>query len=162
MDKITLIQNAIDKADKFESKLSESVKNVPFLGSLKNRALMNNLGELATRYLECGCHKGGSYCSAVFENKNIISATVVDNFLSDETNVNDKAKPQFLENAKKFTPTETQFKLIHENSFDVNLSEIAQPIDLYLYEPRNYFPTEPSRHILPHLPSFHPDRHLFH
>lgn len=133
MTKIDKIKEAIEKADRFESKLSDEVKAVPFLGSLKNRALLNNLGELGTHYLEIGCHKGGSYCSAVFGNNNIFSATVIDSFESDHMS-GETAKVEFLQNSKNFTPQETGFELIQSDCFKVNLSQIKQPIDFYLYD----------------------------
>lgn len=133
MTKIEKIKSAIEKADKFESKLSESVKSVPFLGSLKNRALLNNLGEIATHYLEIGCHKGGSYCSSVFGNKNILSATVIDSFESDHMN-GETAKIEFLKNSGMFTPNETSFTLMQSDCFKVGLHTILNPIDFYLYD----------------------------
>lgn len=131
--KIEAIKLAIEKADRFESKLSDAAKDVPFLGSLKNRALLNNLGSLGTRYLEIGNHKGGSYCSTVFDNNNLKSATAIDSFESDATN-DDKAMPQFLKNAATFTPIATRFNLIQSDCFNVDFSEIQQPVDFYLFD----------------------------
>ena len=133
MDKIKLIQEAIEKADRFESKLSEEAKQVPFLGSLKNRALLNNLGELATRYGEVGIHKGGSYCSAVFGNNNIISTTVVDSFESDHMN-GEVAQVEFMANMAKFKPVNAEFKLFKTDCFDINFDEFLSPIDFYLFD----------------------------
>lgn len=132
-EKIEAIKVAIEKAEQFQSKLSNKVKDVPFLGGLKNRALMNNLGELSTRYLEVGCHKGGSYCSAVFGNDNLKSTTVIDSFESDETN-EDKAKPQFLTNANMFTPIATRLNVIQSDCFDIDFSEVQKPVDFYLFD----------------------------
>lgn len=132
-EKIEGIKLAIENADQFKSKLSDAARDVPFLGSLKNRALLNNLGELSTRYLEVGCHKGGSYCSAVFGNSNLKSATVIDSFESDETN-EDKAKPQFLKNVAALTPITTRFNLIQSDCFNINFSEVQKPIDFYLFD----------------------------
>lgn len=132
-EKIEAIKLAISKADQFQSKLTDAAKDVPFLGSLKNRALMNNLGELATRYLEIGCHKGGSYCSAIFGNDNLKSATVIDSFESDHMD-GETAKPQFLKNAATFTPIATRFNLIQSDCFNVDFSEVQKPADFYLFD----------------------------
>jgi len=133
MDKIELIKQAIEKADRFVSDLSPEAINVPFLGSLKNRALLNNLGKLATRYGEVGCHRGGSYCSAVYGNNNLISATVIDSFESDVTE-NAGAEADFLKNSSEFTPKGTKLKLIKSDCFNIDFSEVEQPIDFYLFD----------------------------
>src|SRR4051812_17605506 len=83
--KIEAIKNAISKADQMQSNMPLSALEVPFLGSLKIRALLNNLGAIATHVADVGSHKGGSMCSMLAGNKNIISATAIDSWASDET-----------------------------------------------------------------------------
>jgi hypothetical protein len=138
MDKIELIKYAIEKADRYESKLNLNVKNVPFLGSLKIRALLNNLGELGNHFLECGSHKGGSACSAVFGNNNLKSITIVDSWESDLTN-EDKAFPKFVENISTFKPEKTSLTIIQNDCFKVNTDFYWHKIDFYSYDAGHSF-----------------------
>lgn len=131
--KIEAIRLAIDKADKFQSKLTAEALSVPFLGSLKIRALLNNLGELATHFGEAGSHKSGSFTSTLFGNDNIKSATAIDSWASDETN-EDKAYPQFMANTMKFKPANTELNVIISDCWEVDLSLIPNKIDLYSYD----------------------------
>lgn len=131
--KIKAIKEAINKADRFESKLSAQAIMVPFLGSLKIRALLNNLGELATHICDIGCHKSGSMSSMLYGNNNIKSATAIDSWASDETN-EDKAYPQFLENTQKFKPAITELNVIVGDCWEIDLSLIPNKIDLYSYD----------------------------
>lgn len=133
MGKIEQIQNCIQRADNFQSKLSSEALSIPFLGSLKIRALLNNLGELATRFMEIGSHKSGSCCSTIFGNDNIKTIIVIDSWASDETN-EDKAYPQFVENTLKFKSTNSELKIIMSDCWEVDLSNIEGPVDLYGYD----------------------------
>lgn len=117
MDKVELIKIAIEKAERLESKLTPEVINVPFLGSLKIRALLNNLGAISHTYLEIGCHKGGSFCSATYENP-LDFSIAIDNWESDMSN-EDKAYPQFRENVKKYKHYLTYLSEITQDCFSV-------------------------------------------
>lgn len=128
-----MIKNCIERADKFQSKLSAEAIAVPFLGSLKIRALLNNLGALATHVLEIGCHKSGSLSSTIYENHNIKSITAIDSWESDETN-EDKAYPQFIENTMRFKPENSELNVIVGDCWDVPLTNIKHPIDFYNYD----------------------------
>lgn len=132
-EKIRAIRWAITKADQFQSKLSAEAIEVPFLGSLKIRALLNNLGELATHICDIGCHKSGSMTSMLYGNNNIKSATAIDSWASDETN-EDKAYPQFMANTMKFKPETTELNVIVADCWEVDLALIPNKIDLYSYD----------------------------
>lgn len=132
-EKIRAIRFAITKAEAFQSKLSAEALGVPFLGSLKIRALLNNLGELATHFLEAGSHKSGSFTSTLFGNSNIKSATAIDSWESDETS-EDKAYPQFIANTQKFKPETTALNVIVGDCWEVDLALIPNKIDLYSYD----------------------------
>lgn len=145
MDKIALIKEAIEKAERFESKLTPEVINVPFLGSLKIRALLNNLGAISTNYLEVGCHKGGSFCSAIFDN--VLSLAIgIDSWESDETN-EDKAYEQFGENTRKFKHLLTSRQIVKADCFSVPLDKypfdllphIGCNVDFYNYDAGHSF-----------------------
>ena len=131
---IEQIENAISKGAKRESKLNgikESLE-VPALTSLNIRHLLNNLGEIGSKYLEVGVHRGGTFCSTVFHNM-LISAIAVDCWESDVTN-EVKAEQDFIANANTFTEAGTKLKVIKSDAFDVDLNNIPRFIDLYLYD----------------------------
>lgn len=132
-EKIIAIQEAINKADKFQSNLKPEAFEVPFLGSLKIRALLNNLGALATHISDIGCHKGGSICSMLYGNSNIKSATAIDSWESDATN-EDKAYPVFMQYVSRFKPANTELNVIVSDCWQVDLSMIPNKIDLYSYD----------------------------
>lgn len=131
--KIEAIKECIRKADQFQSKLTPEALGVPFLGSLKIRALLNNVAELATHFLEAGSHKSGSFTSALFGNENIKSATAIDSWASDNDS-EDKAYPQFIANTQKFKPTTTDLNVIIGDCWGVDLALIPNKIDLYSYD----------------------------
>jgi hypothetical protein len=132
-EKIEAIRSAIDKADKFQSKLSAEAIATPFLGSLKIRALLNNIGELATNVMDIGCHKGASCVSMIYGNNNIENIVAIDSWESDETN-EDKAYPQFIANVTKFKPAASELNVIVGDCWEVSLGLIPIKIDLYSYD----------------------------
>lgn len=131
--RIEAIKDAISRADKMQSNMPASALEVPFLGSLKIRALLNNLGAISTHVADVGSHKGGSMCSMLAGNSNIKSATAIDSWASDETN-EDKAYPQFIANTQKFKPTTTELNVIVGDCWEVSLDLIPNKIDLYSYD----------------------------
>lgn len=133
VNKIDQIKEAIEKADKLESKLTPLALAVPALSSLRIRALMNNLGSISSRYMENGVHKAGLTCSTICNNSNLLSLTAIDSWASDETN-DDKAEPQFDENVAMLKPLDTKLQKIKSDSFAVDPKDIDGPIDLYLYD----------------------------
>lgn len=135
--KIEAIQQAIEKANNLQSKMDDVAWSVPALSSLRIRHLMNNLGAISTRYLECGVHKGGLFCSTVRKNENIEAAFAIDNWASDEVS-GEQAYPQFLENADKCLFYATAFAHAKSDTFDFVLpsppTAFPNNIDLYLYD----------------------------
>lgn len=132
-EKIQAIKEAIEKADKFQSKLSNEAISTPFLGSLKIRALLNNLGELATNVMDIGCHKGASCVSMAYGNENIKNIVAIDSWESDEVN-DDKAYPQFISNVTKLKPAVSELNVIVGDCWSVGLDLIKCEIDLYSYD----------------------------
>lgn len=126
------IIQAIEKASKLQSNLTPENYSVPGLVSLRGRHLYNNLGALASNSLEIGCHLGCSFTSTVTSNT-IKTATVIDSFASDWVE-DRKCMPIFLENAKKYTPAITEFKFIHSDAFEVDLNDVPNGIDYYVYD----------------------------
>lgn len=153
-----LIDLAIERAIARKSKLTDEAMRVPMLGSLQIRHLLNNLGGLASHYLEHGVHKGGSFCSTVFQNQ-LLTATAVDSFESDLTNQVDPAEPIFLENANKFLHPGTTFKMIKSDSFAVSPEQIENKIDLYYFDGCHSY--EHQRKALTHFKDVMEDEFIY-
>lgn len=133
MKKVELIKEAIEKATRRESKLTDKALEVPALSSLNIRHLMNNLGAISTNYLEQGVHKGGLFCSTICGNNNLVLVTAIDNWESDQNN-EDKAEDQFDKNSLEFISENTVQTTIKSNSFDVVVDTITNQYDLYLFD----------------------------
>lgn len=132
MDKIELINEAIENAMQHKSKLTEENFNVPGLVSLWGRHLYNNIGSMSTRLLEIGSHLGCSFTSAM-SNNNLLSATAIDNFASDLVEER-QCMPLFLENVEKHLPATTAFNFIHSDAFEADMDKIPNGIDMYTYD----------------------------
>lgn len=130
--KIKQIEWAIQNANLFKSKLTEEALKVPFMGSLKIRHLLNNLGAMSTRYFEVGSHKGGSFCSTVAHNDNLINASAVDNFT--EFNEDADIEKTLLANVFNHISTKTAFHFFNEDCFGIEPHRVFQGIDLYLWD----------------------------
>jgi len=133
MSKIELIKGCIENAEKRRSGLSPEAINVPMLGSLQIRHLLNNLGAISSSFLDVGSHVGGSYCSAVFGNANLSHAYAVDSWASDATEGHKHAK-DFIANSIAFTPYGVDFRIINSDCFEVDLTGIKKDIDFYSYD----------------------------
>lgn len=135
-EKIEAIKNAIVRAEHLDSKMDATAWAVPALSSLRIRHLMNNLGAISTRYLESGVHKGGLFCSTIRHNANIDVATANDNWASD-VDSEDKAHPQFIQNAYKCKSDNTNLAIIIGDSFGEEMDKIINSlrnVDLYLFD----------------------------
>jgi hypothetical protein len=135
MGKIELIDEAIEKAIRRESKLTPLALSVPMLGSLRIRHLLNNLGAISSRFIDVGSHRGGSYCSTVFKNPNIVYACAVDSWESDkDLPENEKNEIDFMENATLMTPAETVLEIVKSDAF-ASLDKLPiTEMDLFSYD----------------------------
>ncbi len=127
---VEAVKEAIEKAKRFESKLSEAALAVPMMGSLKIRHLLNNLGAISTSTLDVGIHKGGSTCSIIYGNDNIKTHISIDNY--SEFSEDGEAKACAVKNIAQFKPESVQFELIEKDAFTCHLGD--KKIDLYLYD----------------------------
>ncbi|NDB57052.1 hypothetical protein EB001_01180 [bacterium] len=77
---IDIIQNAFEKAKKYESKLSDWIITMEGMSGVQYRHFVNNLFENIenSNYLEIGCWKGSTTCSAAY--KNLIKTYCIDNW----------------------------------------------------------------------------------
>lgn len=131
-EKIEALKNAIAMSEERKSKLTPENFDVPGLVSLLGRHLYNNLGAISTRLLEVGSHLGCSFTSSI-SNNHLISCTSVDSFASDWVEER-QCMPLFLTNVSKHLPETTEFNFIHSDAFEVNLDEIPNGIDFYIYD----------------------------
>lgn len=148
--KIEQIKDCIERAKNLQSKMDETAWSVPALSSLRIRHLMNNLGSISTRYLECGVHKSGLFSSTLRNNPNISVANANDSFASDETS-EDKAYPQFCVNTNKCKSPETQLNLLINDTFLVDPIAVIGPVDLYLFDADHSYESQRKAmtHFLP-------------
>ena len=143
MSKIELIEEAIERAIRRESKLTPFAMSVPMLGSLQIRHLLNNLGAISKSFLDVGSHRGGSYCSAVFKNNNLDDVAAVDSWASDVIN-GEHNEEDFRENAAMFTPANVEkptiMNIIKSDAFETDLSLFdGRKIDFYSYDAGHSF-----------------------
>lgn len=131
MSKIEAIKHAISEANFFRSKLTPEALGVPGFTSLKIRHLMNNLGAISTNFLEVGSHKGGTFCSAAFQNPNLQFITAIDNFSEFS-----EGSPfqELMNNVGKFKATQSFFKMLMVNCWEVQKESLPQGIDFYMYD----------------------------
>lgn len=147
--KIKAIKEAIEKAKNHQSKMDDVAWSVPALSSLKIRHLMNNLGAISTKYLECGVHIGGLFCSTI-ANNSLLTATANDSFASDETG-EIKYEPQFRANVTKCLPGNTIFTFRKGDTFEIPPMHVPSGIDLYLFDADHSYESQRKAmtHFLP-------------
>lgn len=130
LEKLKQIINASLRGE-LSSKLTETEMSVGGFISPKNRHLLNNLGSLATNYLEVGSHIGSSLVSVVYGNNNINSAIACDNFCLLST-PDQNVKQEFIHNCDE--SIKGRYSLLEMNCWDVTKKHIKNPIDLYYYD----------------------------
>ena len=133
MISVEQIKEAIRKADLMESDHGAETYGVPALTSLKIRHLLNNIGRLGSKYLECGVHKGGTHTATISGNWNLREIVAIDSFESDLA-TDDKAYPQFKANLEQHLPEGAKHTIIISDSFEVNANKLPKNIDIYLYD----------------------------
>jgi len=131
MDKIELIKECIAKAERGESKLEGAVLDIGGYTSPTIRHLLNNLGSLATSYMEIGVHRGSTFCSTIYKNENIRQIFAVDNW--SEFSEDPSVKAEFLENIR-FAANINGLWFSEIDCFDLNPEIINISPDLYLYD----------------------------
>jgi hypothetical protein len=148
--KIEAIKNAIEMATNRQSKMDDVSWSVPALASLNIRHLMNNLGAISTKYLECGVHKGGLFCSTIRNNTTLVDINATDSFASDADS-EDKAYYQFSENVAKCKTDGLHCNLLIGDTFEIGPDNIVGPVDLYLYDAAHDYDSQRKAitHFLP-------------
>lgn len=126
MIKIDEIQWMIDTIAK--GAILRDLPTVEGYSSTMVRQLLNALNSHPNtkRYLEIGVHMGSTFIPAVFGNK--VKPTCIDNW-SRFGNF----RPQFEANIKKHLPGR-KVNLIECDAFQVDLSKVWQPVDVYFFD----------------------------
>jgi hypothetical protein len=121
------VSKCIISANMKKSKITTKELQISGFTSVKIRHLLNNLLELPnTNYLEIGTFKGSTFVSALYKN-NIKNAYAIDNW--SEFQEYGEIKEEFLENTKNLN-----FTFIEEDCFKLDLSQIKEKINIYLYD----------------------------
>ncbi len=123
--------SCIEKAENFQSKITEDILLLPGMSGKKGRHFLNNLCSMPDiYYLEIGTYKGSTLVSALYGNQmTVAQAIAVDNWSqfggpSDE----------FLTNIQRFIPY-PQLTFIDADSFSVPIAEtFSHPINIYFYD----------------------------
>lgn len=133
------INNAFNKSDNNESKLTNDILQIEGMSGLKTRHLYNNICNLeGANYLEVGTWKGSSFISAIHGNK--INCLAVDNWSEfskynlDGSIESSSSKEKFLYNMNNFCNNKNyNFKEI--DSFSLSREDMPfDTVDIYLYD----------------------------
>jgi hypothetical protein len=110
------------------SKLPDNILSMEGMSGRRTRHFYNNICSIGGNYLEIGCWKGSSTCSALYGNS--VNATVIDNW----SEFGDKSEEFF----KNINPVigKNKFNFINSGSWEVDLKLIPK-IDIYLYDGGN-------------------------
>lgn len=140
MDKIQLIQEAIIKAERGESKLTEEILSLPAFNTIVIKHLLNNLGAISKRYIECGLHKAGGFISALYGNELI--GVGIDNW--SEFEEGGLSKKIAFENCDRYLD-ETKYAIRDTDCFSITYG-MGEPdkvpiknVDFYTYDANHGF-----------------------
>lgn len=124
--KIDLIRQAIAKADRHESKLTEGPLSIGGYTGKRIRHLLNNLGDGSTNYLEIGIHRSATFCAANYLNK-FETSIGIENFTEFDDGT---VKEELQKNCSQYAPNAT---LIFDDCWKPD-HVFTKPIDLYTYD----------------------------
>ena len=120
------LENSLDNADKYDSKITKEILDMDGMTGKKTRHLYNNICSMKdTRYLEIGTWKGSSLCSAMCNNK--MTCVAIDNWSEF-----DGPKNEFLKNFNKFKG-ENNANFIEKNCWHINVSTLGK-FNIYMYD----------------------------
>lgn len=137
MGKIEMIKQCIQNAQDEISKLTPEILNLPAFNTHKIKHLLNNLGSISTRYLECGLHKAGGFICALYENNTI--GLGVDNWSQFEQDGESKKVAylnceKYLYKPQYFIRDADCFKITKEYINDTSIVSPINNFDLYTYD----------------------------
>lgn len=131
-DLVKHVIKCLNRANLFQSKLSQEIVSMEGMSGLKTRIFYNELCSLivegrATEYLEVGTWKGSTICSALWENANC-HGTVIENWA-----LFGGPRDEFNQNIAK-ARIEDRLQIFEEDVFSFDVSKLSKPIDVYLYD----------------------------
>ena len=127
MDKIELIQQAIDNGINLKSKLDEDAFSVGSFTSPPIRHILNNLGAISNRHLEIGLHLCGTYIATNY--KNNLESYGIDNW--SQFCEDDRTKNEAIQNCKRLL--KNNYTIIDKDCWQIT-NEIPDNIDLYTFD----------------------------
>lgn len=113
------------------------MQSIPGLTSFKVQNLINNICSAAESYLEVGCYLGATAAGALDGNN--LTAYFVDDWKENVQPFNGNidlppnSKELFIKTVKSYKGENT-IKVFESDMFDVDLTEIKVPIDVFLYD----------------------------
>ena len=120
------IETAFEKAERGESKITNQILNMDGMSGKKTRHFYNNILNIdGARYLEIGCWKGSSVCSAMYGNK--AHVVCIDNWSEAGG-----PKHTFLTNFNIFMGENTA-SFIEQDAFQVDVSQLPK-FNIYMYD----------------------------
>ena len=120
------IEEAFEKAERGESKITQSIINMDGMTGTQTRHFYNNmLNKEDARYLEIGTWKGSSVCSAMCGNK----ATVV---CIDDWSELGSPRKEFLDNFNCYRG-ENEAQFIEEDCFTIDVSHLPK-FNIFMYD----------------------------
>jgi hypothetical protein len=127
LSQIEIVEKAIIRAEKGESKLTRDILSLEGWSSDVNRHFLNNILELRgeCNYLETGPWKGSTFISAMYKNFNV-RGTVIENFCTG-------VKSEFMENTTKFL-SDVKWELLEMDCKNMIMPDFKHKIDIYFYD----------------------------
>jgi hypothetical protein len=120
------VDEAFEKAERGESKITNEIINMEGMSGIKTRHFYNNLLQCEdARYLEIGTWKGSSVCSAMCGNK--AKVVCIDNWSQFGG-----PKSEFLSNFETYKG-ENDAKFIESDCYQVDISTLPK-FNIYMYD----------------------------
>ena len=120
------IENSLIKTNNYESKITDEILKMEGMSGRKTRHFYNNICSMENaRYLEIGCWKGSSLCSAMCNNR--MSCLGIDNWLT-----LGGPKQDFINNFIKFKGSNNA-SYIEKNCWEIDVSTIGK-FNIYMYD----------------------------
>ena len=120
------IQNSLDQADLYQSKITDHIVQMSGMTGKKTRHLYNNICSIEdARYLEIGTWKGSSICSAMCDN--CMTCLCVDNWSQ-----YGGPKEEFLINFNRYKG-ENNATFLEKNCWDIDTEAIGK-FNIYMYD----------------------------
>lgn len=128
---ISRVIQSLARADRMESKITDSILNLEGMSGSNFRHFINNLCSYpGTRYFEVGCWKGSTLVSAMYGNQeSLVDIVACDNFSEFSG-----PKNEFLANIQTFAPN-PHLRFFDSDCFVLNkAANFSAPMNVYFYD----------------------------